>query len=309
MLGISSKESIYCLPLILLCYAWIYKKVNFIKYCYPFFAIVAVHLAVILLVFPNTSAYLDDIKGTLINIKWLVVKFTTTLEMLFIPFDFQGETVFFGSIYKHSILLSLVILFCLLCFLRYVVNKDFKFTLAWLSLSILPSLFARPDIILEKYLYLPLVPTSVFISLLIYQIIKSNWLRVLIIIILCCSLYGSFCRRYIDHHISTKLVHRLLEKEKKILLSYPKTSAVYHVNFPYWINRVEAFAPTGMRNLDYFYLKDKELKERSNICFKREGLNCKLFKFSKEMIYDKNIFLLYQDGEIIDVTPLLIEHQ
>lgn len=309
IVGLFCKESIYCFPFVSLSYIWIYhKKKNLTKYSYPFFLIIFIHLMIILTVFPNTGGYAEDIKATLQNVKGLAIKFLILVQMLFIPFDFQNNTLDFGFIYYHSLKLSLAVLILFLCMFILIHNKHYRFTFAWIFFTALPFLFARPDVILEKYLYFPLLPGSFLVSLIIHnKLLKPSQFKSLIFILICSLLCYSSYTRYIARYEVTKLVHRILVKEKKILSSYPKKLTLHYINFPTHINRIEAFTPQGSRSLDYWFLKDKDYEE-SNASLETLESYYEILNYCKNSTFPshkKEVFLLYQSGQIIDITQLI----
>jgi len=309
-LGLLSRETLYSLPLIILAYelffingavtlAAIKKKILRIS---PFLLIAFVHAIIAATKFPDGYRINERLGFLYFFPQGLIINIATLMKLLFIPYDFQHATVSFGDTKYHSFSNSflIVVVFVFLIFL--IRKKAYKFSLAWIILTILP-VATRAYRVEERGLYLASIGASLLLSLLIQDGIRRiciKKMKVFLPVIKIILIFGILLSFYIslNHRINAKIRVGKIVKDAFALMKNAITKdspgvVIYTFNFPISIERInEAFFVYTKRSLAPFYYSGQQ-----------SGVNWYSIDYRGQSDVRKVIYRMLLDKRIVKNMP------
>lgn len=250
--ALNSRESVFSLPFVISACGILMAKDNIYRrfkwptrYYAPYFII-----TIIILLFLAYKGYyvyrvIERLHFIRYNFSGLIINAAIFLEALFIPFNFQYATNAFWQIAAHSLPISLFIVATFTLLIFCVKDRNFKFILLWIFLTIAPFL-ARPPQSKEIYLYLPLVGAAILLSLLIndsvqriarlnkiYDTAIGFYLPLLLLI----SLSTSSLVRIFERQKAGEVSRSILNSVSKSTRADSKNVLIYAFWFPIDVNR------------------------------------------------------------------------
>ncbi len=247
ILAFLSRETSIILPILLLTLCFIYSpgkvktKTNQIL---PFLFIAFIFSTIRICVPPSPSLEKERIKVLMEENYYRLALLAVGLQLLFIPFDFQGDEVDFLYLWQHNMLIAWLIVFIYLSLIFIIKNRHYRFSLIWTGIALIPALFYPDSIMREKYLYSPLTGTAFFLSLIISDIINSLRFRkiyysLFIIGFLIISSTSRLERKKDFIEVSETVKNTIQFLNTKVIS--PGPSIIYIINHRYYINRFATF--------------------------------------------------------------------